>query len=127
MKHLVFVYGTLKKGYHNHHLLDGADFVGVSEVMGYELWDLGPYPGIRPAAEAGSAVQVEIYAVDVLTLSLLDGLEGFIAADNPDNYYDRVLTRDKQRRQGWIYVLRESVLHTFQLTKKARKVQDGRY
>src|SRR5690606_38662821 len=41
-KVLVVVYGTLKRGMCNHHLLSGADFLGEDCLHGITLYDLGP-------------------------------------------------------------------------------------
>lgn len=74
---LVFVYGSLMRGFHNHRLLqhDAARYVGRAETQArYTLVDLGAFPGLL---EAGSArVRGEIYDVDEPTLAKLDRLEG---------------------------------------------------
>ncbi|MED5389334.1 MAG: gamma-glutamylcyclotransferase [Pseudomonadota bacterium] len=74
MQMLVFVYGTLKKGYSNHHYLRRARFVGEAlSLPQFQLFDLGAYPGAwRPGEQR---LQGEVYAVDALTLASLDYLE----------------------------------------------------
>ena len=75
--HLVFVYGTLKRGGSNHGLLAGQTFVGVARLAaGFALYSLGEYPGL--VAEAGSTDRVtgEVWAVDDAALARLDELEG---------------------------------------------------
>ena len=75
--HLVFVYGTLKRGGSNHGLLAGQAFTGPARLTpGFALYSLGGYPGL--VAEAGSADRVtgELWAVDSLSLARLDALEG---------------------------------------------------
>ncbi len=75
---LAFVYGSLLKGLENHRLLDvpGARLVaaGVWTEPGYELRDLGAYPGM--ARGGAGAVIGEVYEVDEATLAALDHLEG---------------------------------------------------
>lgn len=71
----VFVYGTLKRGYWNHRLLEKSKFVGEGTISGYELYDLGSYPGIIPG-EKKDEVDGELYEIDNETLIRLDRLEG---------------------------------------------------
>ena len=51
---LIFVYGTLKKGYRNHHYLQDATYYGDGTLVDYEMFDLGTYPGIR--SKVGASV-----------------------------------------------------------------------
>jgi gamma-glutamylcyclotransferase (GGCT)/AIG2-like uncharacterized protein YtfP len=82
---LVAVYGTLKRGYGNHALLHGADFIAEAYtedkyplvVHGSGLPFLVDKPGV------GKNVKVEVYLVDKDTLEALDMLEG-----HPD-WYER--------------------------------------
>lgn len=73
MKHRVFVYGSLKRGFHNHAILKEATIVGRGFAEGFLLYSLGSFP----AAIGGSGtVQGELYEVDDQTLQALDRLEG---------------------------------------------------
>src|SRR5262245_56620 len=72
---LVFVYGTLKKGFRNHHLLETSKLV-VADVLTsrrYRMLDVG-FPVMLPGTEG--LVQGEVYEVDAETLEQLDRLEG---------------------------------------------------
>lgn len=74
-EHLVFVFGTLRRGGSNHHLLEGSELLweGPTEPV-FEMVDLGDYPG---AIEGGrTALSGELYAVSDTTLAALDELEG---------------------------------------------------
>jgi gamma-glutamylcyclotransferase (GGCT)/AIG2-like uncharacterized protein YtfP len=73
---LVGVYGTLKKGYSNHRLLKNYNFIGTQLIKGYfKLYDLGPFPGIKPG---DGNLFIEIYEVnDQVGLDSLDRLEGY--------------------------------------------------
>jgi len=74
---LLFVYGTLKKGGHNHHFMSGQSFSGKARtVPGYTLYDLGGYPGLVPEAEDPDGVHGEVWSVDEACLAGLDVLEG---------------------------------------------------
>ena len=73
---LVAVYGTLRRGQHNHAVLGASCFVGLAKTAPrYTLFDLGVgFPGMVEGGE--SSVVVELYEVDAATLARLDRLEG---------------------------------------------------
>ena len=66
----VFVYGTLLEGEVNHRLMESNELIGRGEVAGYDMYDLGYYPGIIPGS---GKVKGEVYKVD--NIDELDGLE----------------------------------------------------
>jgi gamma-glutamylcyclotransferase (GGCT)/AIG2-like uncharacterized protein YtfP len=71
----LFVYGTLRRGCENEfarRLSEQGHFVGVARVPG-RLYDLGHYPGARPANDS---VAGEIFYVDESLLAALDDYEG---------------------------------------------------
>lgn len=73
---LVFVYGSLKRGYYNHRLLARAEFVGAAQTeTRYRLLDLGPHPALIEYPTAPLAVVGEVYRIDAATLADLDRLE----------------------------------------------------
>src|SRR5262245_62993260 len=75
---LVFVYGTLKKGFRNHHLLETSKLV-VADVLTsrrYRMLDVG-FPVLLPKGNGTEGlVKGEVYEVDAETLQQLDRLEG---------------------------------------------------
>ena len=74
---LVFVYGTLKRGFSNHHFMAGQSFVGTAtSAAGFALFDLGGYPGLVPAPASPEGVSGEVWSVDEACLARLDELEG---------------------------------------------------
>lgn len=85
MIHL-FVYGTLKRGCKNHAQLDGQTYLGPARtVPGFQLYDLGDYPGMivadgelnRPTGTAALAgVSGELWLVTPDALARLDDFEG---------------------------------------------------
>ena len=81
--HYVFVYGTLKRGQHNHRLLAGrARYVAtVQTAPAFTMRSLGGFPGV--VRGGSTAISGEIYMVDDATLEDLDRLEG-----HPD-FYER--------------------------------------
>ncbi|MBK1735860.1 hypothetical protein CKO15_11340 [Halorhodospira abdelmalekii] len=73
---LVFVYGTLKRGHSNHHVLaraNGRFLMAWATAPEYELIDLGAFPAVREGG--GTAIQGEIYKVR--DLAPIDRLEGY--------------------------------------------------
>lgn len=73
----LFVYGTLKRGYKNHHLLAGQTYVGEARtVPGYRLHDLGDFPGMIADSTDTAGVTGEIWTVNATALARLDAFEG---------------------------------------------------
>lgn len=74
---LLFVYGSLKSGYENAHLLAGATLLGPTRTRaGYRLIRYcDGYPGLVPASDSESWVVGELYAVDAEHLLELDAFE----------------------------------------------------
>lgn len=70
----VFVYGTLRAGQPNHHILGGARALGrATTPAAFRFHSLGPFPGmVRGGTQA---VVGEVYEVDHETLANLDRLE----------------------------------------------------
>lgn len=75
IKHLVFVYGTLRRGSAGAMSVRFPDstFVAEAKVSG-SLYDLGAYPGLL-LNESNSLVVGEVYEVDDETLNKLDEFE----------------------------------------------------
>jgi gamma-glutamylcyclotransferase (GGCT)/AIG2-like uncharacterized protein YtfP len=101
MPDLVFVYGTLRRGQHNHYMLGSSSFLGlhVTEPW-YAMLDLGTYPGVVGGGQC--AITGELYRVTPTTLARLDELE-----DYPQRY-DRVVFATEHGR-AWIYLYRHQI------------------
>ena len=99
-EHLVFVYGTLRRGGAGAMSVrfPGAKFVAEAEVRG-SLYDLGEYPGLLPDG-SGPPVVGEAYEVGGELLSELDEFEA------TSNYRrQRVeISLGPRSRAGWTYV-----------------------
>ncbi|MCW8330287.1 gamma-glutamylcyclotransferase [Photobacterium sp. SDRW27] len=98
----VFVYGTLRAGQSNHHLLRQATRVGAYQlVYGYQLYDLGCYPAAKKSEAVNLPLVGEVYCIDDDTLAVLDRLEE----------YPEVYTRERIETHyglAWVYLYRLS-------------------
>jgi gamma-glutamylcyclotransferase (GGCT)/AIG2-like uncharacterized protein YtfP len=96
---LIFTYGTLKKGYYNHHILKDSTFIGEAKLYNSDMYDLGSFPAIK---RGSSIIMGEVYEVSTKTLKELDFLEsnGFL--------YQRTLCEvelvDKSYYQVYVYI-----------------------
>jgi gamma-glutamylcyclotransferase (GGCT)/AIG2-like uncharacterized protein YtfP len=74
-KHLVFVYGTLRRGSARSMSIrfPNSKFIADAKVTG-RLYDLGAYPGLL-VDESNALVVGEVYEVDDETLNELDDFE----------------------------------------------------
>jgi gamma-glutamylcyclotransferase (GGCT)/AIG2-like uncharacterized protein YtfP len=98
-KHLVFIYGSLRRGAARpmSTSFPSSKFVADAKVSG-RLFDLGPYPGLL-LDESASLVTGEVYEVDDETLHQLDDFEA-------SSHYVRkqvAISFLDQRRMGWTY------------------------
>jgi gamma-glutamylcyclotransferase (GGCT)/AIG2-like uncharacterized protein YtfP len=76
--HKVFVYGTLKSGYGNNHLLSSAKLLQQDSLAGHDIFAVQSFPGVIPGH---GSVEGELWECDDETLKMLDILEG-----HPDMY-----------------------------------------
>ena len=100
MTHYVFVYGTLKRGHNNHHLLKGATYLGQYNTgIGYTKVVKG-LPFLFE--DGGPGCSGELYEVSTLTLNLLDRLEG-----HPDMYERKLInvSNDESTHTAWCYLM----------------------
>ena len=75
-EHLLFVYGTLKRGYQRHSVLSGQHFFGRAEsVDPGRLFDCGEYPGLVLCTD-GNNIKGELYSVSQQCLDACDQVEG---------------------------------------------------
>ncbi len=98
-KHLVFVYGTLRRGDARSMSVRFPDskFIAEAQVSG-SLYDLGAYPGLL-LNESNSSVLGEVYEVDDETLKKLDDFEA-------SSYYWRKqveISLGAHRKACWTY------------------------
>jgi gamma-glutamylaminecyclotransferase len=94
---LVFVYGSLKRGFRHHGELEGAGFRGrVRTAGGYRLVLVGEYPALVAAGE--ETVEGELYEVLPEQLERLDAFEGC-----PEMYQrEAIRLEDGSRAQAYV-------------------------
>lgn len=108
----LFVYGTLRRGLalHAHLTHLGAVFEMQGRIRA-ELFDLGRYPGARPAEGEGNWVTGELFGLrqPERDLRKLDKVEGFDPRDPERSEYVRTLAdvtlADGTSCRAWIYWL----------------------
>jgi gamma-glutamylaminecyclotransferase len=107
-KFLVFVYGSLKKGFHNHRLLETgqAIFKGTAESVApeYAMVDLGSFPGL---IDGKQRVTGELYEVDAHTFHRLDSLEGHPHMYTRHERRFRMVGENKLVQTAWVYLYNE--------------------
>ena len=106
--HRIFVYGTLKKNFHNHSLLKDSEFLGPAKTKleEYTMVSLGEFPGI--VLSGSTSISGEVYLIDDTVFKKLDYLEGY-----PDFYNrKRIIVKGKSdlEMSVWIYYLDKSFL-----------------
>jgi gamma-glutamylcyclotransferase (GGCT)/AIG2-like uncharacterized protein YtfP len=104
----VAVYGTLKAGLHNHHLLEGAKYLGPDRLSAITLYDLGPFPGALLMPSAGA--YVEVYLIDAEQLNRLDYLEGYQPKSPSSGLYNRTII-STHYGGAWVYLYNDSACH----------------
>jgi len=100
MEHLIFVYGTLRKGFGNHHLLENAEFLGTGRTKEKYKMTANGIPFVSKS-EPVSYIIGEVYEVDKKTLKRLDRLEG-----HPDWYKRekvKIILETGKEVEAWIY------------------------
>lgn len=95
---VIAVYGSLKRDFYNHRVLEGASFLASGTVTGFEMFSLGSYPMVVPG---DGSIAVELYEVNTSTFGRLDRLEGF-----PRFYGRQMVTvaTDYCPVEAWMYV-----------------------
>jgi gamma-glutamylcyclotransferase (GGCT)/AIG2-like uncharacterized protein YtfP len=73
----LFIYGTLKRGQVNHHLLASETFLSEAHTAPhYRLLNLGWYPGLARVRQGGQSIFGELWEVSSQCLQDLDAYEG---------------------------------------------------
>jgi gamma-glutamylaminecyclotransferase len=115
MGHLLFVYGTLKRGFGNNRVLGDSKFLFTGTTKEpYGFFDLGAFPCITKDGDVH--VQGEVFELDDATLERADRLEG-----HPHFYKREVIIvniHDLSEEKCWAYfMVRPSYLSGKPITK----------
>lgn len=101
-----FVYGSLRRGFGNHVLLHGCEYMGtIIAAIPYEMISLGGFPALVPT-ENGEEKQIvgEVYKISRKNLADLDRLEGY------PNFYSRTQFKlqvdDGSIEDVWFYFIK---------------------
>lgn len=110
------VYGSLKKGYHNHPVIQGANYLGTDSTKPeYSLYSLGSYPAVTKGGS--TSIHLEVYETDNDSIiDRVNRLEGFISKNNPHNYYDSI-TIDTKYGEAEMFILRDLKTENLTLIK----------
>lgn len=98
---LIFVYGTLKRGFGNNGLLRDAEFVGEATTVESDAFIMqtnGRFPAVYRKDQCGDAVAGELYRVTPEQLRRVDELEGF------PGWYNRQQV-ETTGGKAWMYFL----------------------
>lgn len=105
----LFVYGTLKKGFSNHHYLKTATLLGIAKTaLPYPMiLKHKAFPYLINKPKKGLQVKGELYQIDYPTLLKIDELEGY-----PEHYTRceiDVLKENDQKERALVYFLNEKI------------------
>ncbi len=95
----IIVYGSLRRKQGNSHWMTNAQWLGDHQIDGFDLYNLGHYPGV--VAGTGT-VYCEVYRIDASTLAELDALRC------KNGEYKRQLTQTPYG-SAWLYVYQRSI------------------
>lgn len=102
----VFVYGSLKRGFHNHPLIEQQHvkpiFKGLDKIKGTML-NLGQFPALVPG---NTLVSGEVWEVSGTCMVDLDRLEGH------PHIYQRYFHTLESGEKAWVYFLSKSYHYT---------------
>ena len=104
---LVFVYGTLKRGFGNHRVMvaAGGEYLGAATRQFAKLVHLGGFPGLVETNNPDDIVYGEVYKVE--RLGPLDMLEGYRSSADDGMYLRRaknIVMEDGTEVLAYLYI-----------------------
>lgn len=114
----IFVYGTLKKDFHNHYVMEkaGGKFIGTDSIPAIMFEYTKSFPAIELSTDTNKQVHGEVYQVD--SIAPLDRLEGYNPDRDSNNFYNRSLVKT-QYGDAWVYHMEDLSLTSIP------KIEDG--
>ena len=116
----IFVYGTLKKDYHNHYIIENETYIGkgtLKKENRFKMVSMGAFPAIVPAT-VGEAkdIEGEIWDICENGFKKVDLLEGF-----PVFYWRDQFNIDAEDRRHlcWVYYLQHQKAKNMHLPEVA--------
>jgi gamma-glutamylcyclotransferase (GGCT)/AIG2-like uncharacterized protein YtfP len=103
-QHKVFVYGSLKQGFGNSHLLIGSNKIGMGITNDdiYAMRSLGSFPAVFRNA-GNEAICGEIWEVNDIVLTKLDALEGHPRLYN--RLKTKIIDSNDNEHIAWMYAM----------------------
>lgn len=101
-RHLIFIYGTLRRGGRAHHLMQAAEFQSKGSISG-RLVHIDQYPGLIPCGD--QQVIGELYLVGDQLLNELDRYEGCL--ESPAHYLRKetvVTLKNGEKKPALVYI-----------------------
>ena len=102
----IFVYGTLRRGFHNHKLLSTSEYLGTAKtVEKFTMFSRG----IPFVSRSKKLCQItgELYRVSDSVLSSVDSLESYYPDSPESSWYQRqeidLITSDGSQKRAYIY------------------------
>lgn len=97
-KYKAFVYGSLKKGFSNHHVLSGSTFLREDKTLlpDFHMFSMGGFPGV---VLGKCYISGELYEVNDEGLKRLDVLE------SNGSFYTREVVEMEGGENAWMYLL----------------------
>ena len=97
------MYWTLKRGYHNHRVIEAADwkFVTLDYIQIESLGETG-FPYVKLSETSDKWLEVEVYRVDNDKLHIIDSLEWYVEW-RENNHYNRKVVNTLLEWQWFVY------------------------
>ena len=102
-KKRIAVYGSLRKGFGNHRIIQNAKYLGTCTTEPvFSLYSLGGFPGLKQ--NGNTSVVIEVYEVNEEEAEWVDSLEGYSEHGN-NTFYDKIFIDTPYGKAGiYIYV-----------------------
>lgn len=110
-KHLIFVYGTLKRGWGNNAIIHDQEFLGKAKTLNdhFQMYTLGGFPGV---VRGEKEISGEAWLVDDAAFVRCDRLEGnpsFYKREEVDIIIENYKAALDELETAWIYIYQGDV------------------